>query len=150
MTEQNPYSLKSSTAIAETSFETFTSPDISNIDRRQAKRDIISAVDLLIRNYDEFTANSDTERITRRDWSDLAACRKATNVFDQVDAKPRNLKNLAKEQAARLCGACVVRDECLEFALDTEDKHPLIGGMTLRERNRLLRERKAVESTEAA
>jgi WhiB family transcriptional regulator, redox-sensing transcriptional regulator len=47
------------------------------------------------------------------------------------------------EQARRICYGCPVRVACLQFAVDTDQRFGLWGGMTPRERNRLRRQRAA-------
>lgn len=48
---------------------------------------------------------------------------------------------LARE-AKVICGACPVRQPCLEYALATREKHGVWGGLTERERRRVLRQRR--------
>lgn len=37
-------------------------------------------------------------------------------------------------RAKSICGTCPIRFECLQFALETEDGHGIMGGMTPAER----------------
>ena len=46
------------------------------------------------------------------------------------------------EEAKTICSMCAVRQPCLEFALTTREKHGVWGGLTERERRRLLRQRR--------
>ncbi len=46
------------------------------------------------------------------------------------------------ERAKVICSACPVRKPCLEFALSTREKHGVWGGLTERERRRVLRQRR--------
>jgi WhiB family redox-sensing transcriptional regulator len=46
------------------------------------------------------------------------------------------------EQAKTICGMCAVRQTCLEFALTNREKHGVWGGLTERERRRVLRQRR--------
>ncbi|MGH9000494.1 MAG: WhiB family transcriptional regulator [Acidimicrobiia bacterium] len=48
----------------------------------------------------------------------------------------------AAAEAKAICGACPVRRRCAEFALATREKHGVWGGLTERERRRLLRQRR--------
>ena len=41
--------------------------------------------------------------------------------------------------AKRICAACDVKAECLQWALDTNDIHAVLGGTTVRDRMRLRR-----------
>lgn len=45
-------------------------------------------------------------------------------------------------QAKMICGVCPVRRPCLEYALVSREKHGVWGGMTERERRRILRQRR--------
>src|SRR5580704_12066609 len=44
-------------------------------------------------------------------------------------------------EAKEVCRGCVVRDECLEYALANSEKFGIWGGMSERERRRLRRQR---------
>ncbi|GAB4590070.1 WhiB family transcriptional regulator [Nocardia sp. IFM 10818] len=39
--------------------------------------------------------------------------------------------------ALRICGDCPVRDECLEFALDNNERYGIWGGKTVKQRRKL-------------
>ncbi len=72
---------------------------------------------------------------TRIDWFDDAACRDAdTDVFfPKSDADA--------EAAKAICAVCPVREECLEFAVETRPSDGVWGGLTPIERHRLIRRR---------
>lgn len=40
-------------------------------------------------------------------------------------------------QAKRVCAACPVRVQCLEYALEIEDEYAIMGGLTPDERSRI-------------
>ena len=46
----------------------------------------------------------------------------------------------ATDRALRICGECPVRDECLQYALETEQLHGVWGGTTARERKQMKKE----------
>lgn len=46
------------------------------------------------------------------------------------------------DAAKAVCDSCPVRQPCLEFALNTREKHGVWGGLTERERRRVLRQRR--------
>jgi WhiB family redox-sensing transcriptional regulator len=48
------------------------------------------------------------------------------------------------DPAKRVCQGCVVRDECLEFAMSNGEKFGIWGGLSERERRRLRRQRRTV------
>ncbi len=74
-------------------------------------------------------------------WRDDAACRGVdTDVFFPVTDEEA-------AEAKAVCASCPVREECLEFALQTRQEDGVWGGLTETERRRLrrrLRERARV------
>lgn len=69
-------------------------------------------------------------------WRQKAACRGVDpEIFYPVsdeDAGP----------AKSICGACPVREACLEYALTTRERDGVWGGATERERRRMIRQRR--------
>lgn len=60
-------------------------------------------------------------------------------------------RGASTREAKEVCRGCVVRQECLEYALDHSEKFGIWGGMSERERRRLRRARTlARRSNEAA
>jgi WhiB family transcriptional regulator, redox-sensing transcriptional regulator len=53
------------------------------------------------------------------------------------------LRGESTAPAKAACRGCVVREECLEYALANGEKFGIWGGMSERERRRLRRDRKA-------
>lgn len=71
-------------------------------------------------------------------WRSMAACGTAEpDLFFPVSASACNLSQVAR--AKEICGRCLVRDQCLEFALETRQLHGIWGGTTEEERYRLFR-----------
>ena len=68
-----------------------------------------------------------------RPWAGFAACRDADSdlFFPGPDGDP--------DGAIRICRGCPVRDECLAWALETRVRYGIWGGLTERERRRLLK-----------
>ena len=58
-------------------------------------------------------------------------------------------RGASTREAKEVCRGCVVREDCLEYALDNGEKFGIWGGMSERERRRLRRAR-AVERRSAA
>jgi WhiB family redox-sensing transcriptional regulator len=58
-------------------------------------------------------------------------------------------RGASTREAKEVCRGCVVRDDCLEYALDNGEKFGIWGGMSERERRRLRRAR-AIERRAAA
>ncbi|MGW0769289.1 WhiB family transcriptional regulator [Streptomyces sp. NPDC002676] len=73
------------------------------------------------------------------EWSEHAACRAA-------DPDELFVEGAAQHGAKAVCTGCVVRTECLAYALDNRIEHGIWGGMTERERRALLRRRPTVSS----
>ncbi len=46
------------------------------------------------------------------------------------------------DEAKAICALCPVRESCLEHALVNREKHGVWGGLTERERRRLIRQRR--------
>lgn len=55
-------------------------------------------------------------------------------------------KGGSTKEAKRICHGCVVRAECLEYALDLADRFGIWGGCSERERRRLLKSLALVEA----
>ena len=50
-------------------------------------------------------------------------------------------KGGSTRDAKRVCAACLVRQECLDYAMDNDERFGIWGGLSERERRRLRRER---------
>jgi WhiB family redox-sensing transcriptional regulator len=71
-------------------------------------------------------------------WREFARCRGVDpEVFYPVSDDEE-----AAEEAKSICALCPVREPCLEFALATREKNGVWGGLTERERRRVLRRRR--------
>jgi len=69
-------------------------------------------------------------------WRLAAACRFADpELFFPVSATGRSIDQVAL--AKSVCAECIVRRQCLEFALATREPHGVWGGMTEEERGRI-------------
>lgn len=66
------------------------------------------------------------------DWQDQALCAQsdAEAWFPEKGGSSRDAK--------KICGRCPVRAPCLDYALATRQQHGVWGGMSERERRRLL------------
>jgi WhiB family redox-sensing transcriptional regulator len=47
-----------------------------------------------------------------------------------------------EERALEICGGCPVRAECLQFAVERQQRHGIWGGTTERDRRRMIRGRR--------
>lgn len=64
-------------------------------------------------------------------------------------------RGASTREAKEVCRGCIVKDQCLEFALDNSEKFGIWGGMSERERRRIRRaraiaRREAMEQTASA
>ena len=73
-----------------------------------------------------------------QNWRSIGLCR-GSDIM--VFYPPPEDDSLA-EEAKTICTMCAVRRPCLEFALTTREKHGVWGGLTERERRRVLRQRR--------
>jgi WhiB family redox-sensing transcriptional regulator len=71
-------------------------------------------------------------------WREFARCR----GVDPEVFYPVSDDDDAAEEAKSVCALCPVREPCLEFALSTREKNGVWGGLTERERRRVLRRRR--------
>lgn len=73
-----------------------------------------------------------------------AVCKGKTHLFfsgmqddDNAKKEPGRYKRITA--AKKLCAACPVREECLEWAIYVRQAHGIAGGMTASERRRYVR-----------
>ena len=79
----------------------------------------------------------------KMDWQEDAACRKNDNIlFFGPDQGESELEKQSRELKAKaVCQTCPVREQCLEFAMETNQKYGIWGGLTDKERASLKRRR---------
>ena len=77
------------------------------------------------------------------DWQERAACRDYDNeMFFGPDQGESEIERQAREARAKVvCQGCPVREPCLEFAMETNQKYGIWGGHTDKERASLKRRR---------
>ena len=83
----------------------------------------------------EATVHISSETPEQPGWQDFANCLGVDPdlFFPERGASTR--------EAKEVCRGCVVRADCLEYALDNGEKFGIWGGMSERERRRLRRQR---------
>jgi WhiB family redox-sensing transcriptional regulator len=59
-------------------------------------------------------------------------------------------RGASTREAKEVCRGCVVRDDCLEYALQNGEKFGIWGGMSERERRRIRRQRALARAAAAA
>jgi WhiB family redox-sensing transcriptional regulator len=70
------------------------------------------------------------------DWRQYARCLGADpDLFYPTSEE-------AAEEAKSICAVCPVREPCLEYAITAREKEGVWGGLTERERRRLIRQRR--------
>jgi WhiB family redox-sensing transcriptional regulator len=70
-------------------------------------------------------------------WRTLARCR----GVDPLIFHPQSEEDPA-EDAKAICELCPVREACLEYAITAREKDGVWGGLTARERRRVIRQRR--------
>lgn len=77
------------------------------------------------------------------EWQEDASCRQYDNtVFFGPDHGESELEKQAREARAKaICQTCPVLEPCLEFAMETNQKYGIWGGLTDKERASLKRRR---------
>ena len=85
---------------------------------------------------------SGVARLIEGSWWMRAACQSADpDLFFPVSSTGKSLEQAAEAKA--VCGRCLVRRQCLAFALQTRQMHGVWGGMTEEERSRKIMGREA-------
>jgi WhiB family redox-sensing transcriptional regulator len=68
------------------------------------------------------------------DWTLLALCAEVGDDFWFPE------KGGSTREAKRVCRSCLVRADCLEYALDNDERFGIWGGMSERERRKVKRQ----------
>ncbi len=76
-------------------------------------------------------------------WQLKAACRgpRSSVFFPPASGERRDQRDLREARAKVICSDCVVRTECLEYALSIKEPHGIWGGLNEAERSELLASR---------
>ena len=91
-------------------------------------RDATGSVDSLALTLDELFG------FVEQEWQEQALCAQT----DPEAFFPE--KGGSTREAKRICQACAVRDECLEYALEHDERFGIWGELSERERRRLKRQ----------
>ncbi|MDP9067862.1 MAG: WhiB family transcriptional regulator [Actinomycetota bacterium] len=77
------------------------------------------------------------------EWQEDAACREYDNIlfFGGDDGESELERQTRESHAKSICRTCPVKEPCLEFAMDTNQKYGIWGGYTDKERGSLKRRR---------
>ncbi len=79
------------------------------------------------------------DRTTNQSWRQQARCRGMPTEVFYPDTEENDD---AAAPAKAICAECPVREACLEYALAAREKYGVWGGLTERERRRILRHRR--------
>ena len=76
-------------------------------------------------------------------WQARAACRgpQATVFFPPTHSERKEEKAARETRAKAICRTCVVRGECLEYAIQIREPHGIWGGLNEVERKQLAERR---------
>lgn len=86
--------------------------------------------------------------VNLRQWRELAACRDSDpDLFFPIGTTGPAIEQI--EEAKAVCQACIVREDCLQFSLNTNQEAGVWGGYAEDERRRL-RKRWLAERRRAA
>lgn len=86
--------------------------------------------------------------VNLRQWRELAACRDSDpDLFFPIGTTGPAIEQI--EEAKAVCHACIVREDCLQFSLNTNQEAGVWGGYAEDERRRL-RKRWLAERRRAA
>lgn len=79
---------------------------------------------------------SSLEKLDRGNWQSSAACVGEMGSAFYPPLRPeRKIVRLNRENRAKaVCASCPVRSECLEHALNGDERYGIWGGLTYRER----------------
>jgi WhiB family redox-sensing transcriptional regulator len=81
-----------------------------------------------------------TSIVSTSGWRDHAECRGIDPGIFHPDDEDETEESA--EAAKAVCALCPVREPCLEHAIAVREKHGVWGGLTARERRRLIRRRR--------
>jgi len=69
-----------------------------------------------------------------REWSKFAKCRGGDIEHWFADITSGREARIAILEAKKVCTMCIVRNQCLEYAVNNKEEYGVWGGLTARER----------------
>lgn len=77
--------------------------------------------------------------VSHRNWTEEAACRGMgpDRFYPFVEEEDEDVHAAAAAKA--VCASCPVREDCLTTAIQTREQYGIWGGLTSRERRRMIR-----------
>lgn len=84
-------------------------------------------------------------------WAARAACvgERAALFYPPVVSEPRGDRRRREAEAKAICDDCAVRSECLDHAIEHDERYGVWGGLTGRERAALSRPDRASAARES-
>lgn len=84
-----------------------------------------------------WSESANTIELERPDWQSRSNCRGKTDLFFATATGRKATEHLtrAERMAKQICAECKVKDECLQFALDADERHGVWGGLNTIERD---------------
>ncbi len=81
---------------------------------------------------DHLTMINESEMLGEMLWRDSAACldHPATLFFGYDDIEPAAERRSREDRAKMICQSCLVKDECLDYTLATNESYGIWGGLT--------------------
>jgi WhiB family transcriptional regulator, redox-sensing transcriptional regulator len=75
---------------------------------------------------------NETQLLEEFTWRDTAACLKhpATLFFGFDDLEPPGERRNREDRAKLICSGCLVKEECLDYALAANESYGIWGGLT--------------------
>ena len=82
-------------------------------------------------------------RSTGQVWQVRAACRgpHAAVFFPPAHPERKEERHSREQRAKAICATCVVRGECLDYAIGIREPHGIWGGLNENERKQILERR---------
>ncbi len=73
-------------------------------------------------------------------WKALAACagEMSAMFYPPISSEPRRAKRSRESRAKAVCASCPVREQCLQHAVENDERYGIWGGLTDRERRLLV------------
>jgi hypothetical protein len=69
-----------------------------------------------------------------RSWGQFAACKGKPSILWFADNYANSQGRVATREAKAICSMCIVRNQCLQHALDNDESFGIWGGKTPQER----------------
>lgn len=83
-------------------------------------------------------------RLRNWEWQSVAACRGSDTATFYHPENERGPSRVRRElRAKQFCAACPVVEECLRWALETREPYGVWGGMSVEEREHVIRKMSA-------